>query len=498
MLTYDISKRGNVPIYEFLYKCIRQDILQGTLPAEQRLPSKRIFAENLGVSVVTVASCYAQLSDEGYIYSKERKGFFVSTIKPLKMHKIIDETEQKNPYVPFAPHRKGSISTPDTHKTILYDFSSSQTSVSDFPFSVWARLMREILSVEQQSSIKQVDAAGTTELRKAIAAHIRGFRGMHVNENQIIVGAGAEYLYGLLIQLLGFEKTYGFENPGYRKLWAIYKNFGIKCAPIPIDSKGAKIQVLEKANIDIMHVTPSHHFPTGTVMSASRRVELLNWAYSSPQRYIIEDDYDSEFRFSGNPIPSLQSMDKGGRIIYINTFSQTLFSSIRISYMILPEALAKKFRQILGFYSCTVSSIEQLTLAKFINGGFFERHINRQRKNALLKRDAFINSLKKYDMAKQIEALNADSGLYFLVKIENCPQDIKSRLLHSGIKINALNEYFFDERAHTHTDTESTFIVNCSSLKLNEIEMAVKILCEKLADHPSADIARPLCSEMPQ
>lgn len=480
MLTYDISKRGNRPMYEFLSHCIRQDILQGILTSEQRLPSKRMFAKNLGVSVVTVDSCYAQLIDEGYIYSKERKGFFVAKIKPLKIN------EQKNPPCSHSIKNESVHSTVHTDEHILYDFSSSQSSASDFPFSVWVRLLRKILSDRQDKLIKQLDVSGTYQLRAAIATHIRGFRGINVNEHQIIVGAGAEYLYGLLIQLFGFDKKYGFENPGYRKLWAIYKNFGIKCAPIPIDEKGVKIQFLKQENIDIMHVSPSHHFPTGTVMAADRRVELLDWAYSSPNRYIIEDDYDSEFRFSGNPIPSLQSMDKGERVIYINTFSQTLFSSIRISYMVLPESLEKKFRQILGFYSCTVSSIEQLTLAQFISDGFFERHINRQRKNALLKRDTFIHSLQKYDEKKQIHVLNADSGLYFLVKIKNCPKDFKKILFHSGIKINSLQEYFFEETPHSHPDRENIFIANCSSLKQDEIEQAVKILCQKYNEATSA------------
>ena len=250
------------------------------------------------------------------------------------------------------------------------------------------------------------------ELRCAIAEHLREFRGIDADPNCIVVGAGTEYLYGLLIQLLGFDKVYALEDPGYRKIAQVYESYGVQYRFTPMDKEGIDPKALEKSGADILHISPSHHFPTGIVTPIARRYTLLDWAARSENRYIIEDDYDSEFRLTGKPIPALQSIDSADRVIYMNTFSKSLASTIRISYMVLPTALAEAFYKNLGFYACTVSNLEQYTLAKFISEGYFEKHINRMRirykqKRPHLKRDEALRFVK----VAKIDA--EDAGLHF-------------------------------------------------------------------------------------
>ena len=259
------------------------------------------------------------------------------------------------------------------------DFISNRTNHENFPFSVWAKLVREMVSGESATLLQPPPVGGIPELRKAIADHLYAFRGIGVSPEQIIIGAGTEYLYGLLIQLFGNTAIYAIEDPGYAKISKIYESHGVRVRHIPMDENGIRTEVLEASASDILHLSPSHHYPTGIVTSISRRYELLGWASKSEKRYIIEDDYDSEFRLLGRPIPALQSIDVMDKVIYMNTFSKSLSSTIRISYMVLPEKLLKMFYAKLGFYSCTVSNFEQYTLARFISGGYFEKHINRMR-----------------------------------------------------------------------------------------------------------------------
>lgn len=237
-------------------------------------------------------------------------------------------------------------------------------------------------------------SGGIRELREAICQYLYQFRGMKVTPEQVVVGAGTEYLYGLLIQLLGRSRRFAVENPGYRKIPMIYEKNGVSCSYIPLDAHGVRIDALTESGADILHISPSHHFPTGIITPVSRRHELLNWAAASEHRYIIEDDYDSEFRLGGRPLPTLQSIDTIEKVIYINTFTKSLSSTIRISYMILPPHLMRRFQKELGFYSCTVSNFEQYTLTRFLSEGYFEKHINRMRKYYRNQRNAILDCIK--------------------------------------------------------------------------------------------------------
>ena len=270
MLTYSFSDIGSDTLYNHLYKCIKNDIISGILPTDSKLPSKRNFAKNLGISVITIENAYAQLIAEGYVYSLPKRGFFVADIKNSQSLSTTKKAKKKTP-----PSEQISIKS--AHKDYIADFSSNQTDIDNFPFSIWAKLVREILNENQQELVTNPPCGGILELRCAIAQHLKSYRNLDVLPEQIIIGAGTEYLYGLLIQLLGFDKYYAVEDPGYDKIYKIYKKHNVNCNYIPLDSEGIQIDKLQDKNINVVHITPSHHFPTGIIMPISRRYELLGW-----------------------------------------------------------------------------------------------------------------------------------------------------------------------------------------------------------------------------
>ena len=282
---------------------------------------------------------------------------------------------------------------------------------------------------------------------------------------------GTDFLYNLLIQLLGRDKIYAVEEPGYGKIRKIYAAGGVACVSAPLDHRGVIPESLEKA--DVLHCSPSHHFPTGLVTTVSRRLELLNWAKQG--KWIIEDDYDSEFRFDAHPKPALQSLDGAGRVIYMNTFSKSLAPSIRISYMILPEQLMAQFRRRLGFYSCTVPSFEQYTLARFLSRGHFEKHINRMRKFYRQRRNTVVSLLENCGFSGYLTILEQDAGLHFLLQVKTSLTDreLTDSLESAGIKIRALSEYYHESREDRHC-----LVVNYSGIKEENLQKALEVLKE--------------------
>lgn len=317
---------------------------------------------------------------------------------------------------------------------------------------------------------------GILELRKAIADHLYQFRGIGVSPEQIIIGAGTEYLYGLLIQLFGNEAVYAIEDPGYQKIAQIYISHGVKVRYIPMDVSGVCTEMLESSGADILHLSPSHHYPTGTVTPISRRYELLGWASKSDRRYIIEDDYDSEFRLLGRPIPALQSIDVMDKVIYMNTFSKSLSSTIRISYMVLPRKLLEHFYEKLGFYSCTVSNFEQYTLAKFISGGYFEKHINRMRNFYRNQRDILLESIRKSSLSDKIKIKEENSGLHFLMEIDTELPDeaLEAVAGRNGLRISCLSRYYHQpEQAKQHV-----IVLNYSAVDRERMDMAINVLSQ--------------------
>lgn len=465
MLTYSFTDIGSDTLYGHLYKCIKNDIIQGLLAPGHKLPSKRTFAKNLGISTITIENAYAQLIAEGFIYSIPKSGYFISDIK------------EPNHQAKARLLAENVILSSDTTPYIA-DFTSNQTASENFPFSIWAKIIRELLNDNRIDLMTNSPCGGIYYLREAIANHLKQFRGMTVSPEQIIIGAGTEYLYGLIIQLLGYEKIYAVENPGYQKISQVYKSNHVSCKFINMDKDGVVLSELEKSNTDIVHLSPSHHFPTGIIMPIGRRYELLGWASKSDSRYIIEDDYDSEFRLTGQPIPTLQSIDVMEKVIYMNTFTKSLSSTVRISYMVLPKHLVTEFYSRLHFYSCTVSNFEQYTLARFIKDGYFEKHINRMRTFYHLQRDTLLNTIKKSPLSSYVTISEEDSGLHFLMHIKTKIPDqlIIQKAKQNGINISCLSQYYVD----APPQMEHTFIINYSFITKERMEEAIYKLYKSL------------------
>ena len=444
MLTYQLKKGPGMPLYESLYRLIREDIRTGRLSPGEKLPSKRALAEHLEVSVITVEAAYEELLSEGYIRSKEKVGYFVEEYRRL----------------PAAPAPPAPVAPPP-----------SAGKVEGFPFSVWSRLQREVVLDYGEKLLLPLPNKGVPELRNAIAQHLASFRGMTVNPENILIGAGTDFLYNLLIQLLGREYVYAVEDPGYGKIRSIYAAGGVRCLSVPMDKFGVRPDCLGTARV--LHISPSHHYPTGLVTPPTRRRELLSWA-ERRQGYIIEDDYDSEFRFHAHPMSAMQSMGSD-RVIYMNSFSKSLAPSIRISYMVLPSELMDKFQRELGFYSCTVPSFEQYTLARFLSLGHFEKHINRMRKFYRSRRKKVVSKIKASPMGEKLTILELDAGLHFLLQVDTSLPDTAFR--QAGIPFPTLGSFYARPKDDLHT-----LVVSYAGLKDETLEAALDALYQLTAN----------------
>ena len=459
MLTYTLDKdKGHLS--RELYKALKNDIEGGKLKRGEKLPSKRTFARNCSVSTITVQNAYDQLVSEGYITAIEKKEYYVSDSvvkKKSKVSYLVEEDE-------------------DTSTVELPDLSNNRVNVDNFPFSIWSRIMRKTMGEKQNLLLSPMKTEGVYELRRAISHHLSSFRGMAVSPSQIIVGAGTEYLYSLIIQLLGRDKLYALEDPGYMKLERIYNANVVRSIKVELDDKGLSLLSLEKSSADIAHISPNHHYPTGITMPLDRRYEILSWAAKKDERYIIEDDYDSEFRVSRNPVPTFYILDTSGSVIYMNTFSKSLASTVRISYMVLPDSLAERFKENFSFYSSTVSSFEQYTLASFIEEGFFEKHINRMRLYYIRQRQAVLSLLSSSLMKNKYSVIENDSGLHFILRLNTFLSDkeVKDILYREGIKISALSDY------SRSSSISHDFIISYSNLDMDAFKRALGILSENI------------------
>lgn len=479
MLTYSFEDIGNDTLYEHLYKAVKNDILNGTLTPMQKLPSKRSFAKNLSISTITVENAYSQLLAEGYIFSVPKKGYYVSDFS----NPLLSDIDIKSDF--HYTDTKQNISDTDTditnsHNTLdacTINLTTNHINADNFPFSIWSKLIREVISTEKSTLMKPLPSAGSYQLRSSIAKHLLDYRGLKVSPEQIIIGAGTEYLYSIIIQLMGRKLVYGLEDPGYKKISKIYNSHKVACTYIPITASGINMEILRESRADIMHISPSHHFPTGIVTSVGTRYKLLEWANENTARYIIEDDYDSEFRLVGKPIPALLGIDTNERVIYMNSFSKSLSSTIRISYMVLPAQLMKKYNETLSFYSCTVSAFEQATLAKFISEGYFEKHINRMRNYYRKLRDTLLNAIRKSPLNSNCAILEENSGLHFLLKINTDKSDaqLKSDAKSKGLIISCMSDYYM---YHPMNNNNHIIIINYSGIDANDINSIIEKLCQ--------------------
>ena len=457
MLTYDLEARGKLPLYEYLYRCIRQDILGGTLPTGSRLPSKRALAEHLQISVITVEGSYRQLEAEGYICARPKQGFFVSAVERLP--------------VPSAP---ASVPAEPTAPAWRLDLGRNRVDLSRFPASIWARLTRQVLS--EGNFLDPVPHQGLYALRQAIARDLRDFKGMSAAPEQIVVGAGAEYLYLLLAQLLrdsGRQPVFAVDDPGYPKIRQTYGKCGVLCRPVPLDAQGLDLQALADSGASVAHLSPAHHYPTGLVTPIGRRQALLRWA-EEMDGILIEDDYDSEFRFAGRPIPTLQSIDGSGRVIYLNTFSQTISPSLRIGFMVLPPRLLERYRRELSFYACTVPVLEQHVLARFLSSGCYEQHISRMRKEYRSRRAAVLDAFRHSPFARRVTISEQGAGLHFLLRLDTSLSDaaLRERAEARGVRLGFLSDYAAAPNpAYAHT-----LVVNYAGLDPARLREAMDLL----------------------
>ncbi|MCC8190173.1 MAG: PLP-dependent aminotransferase family protein [Planctomycetes bacterium] len=454
MITIDLDHGGPLPLYQQLYRRLRERIEAGDLPAGEKLPSKRALADHLGISLKTVENALAQLQVEGYVDTIEKRGCYVRRIEPP----------------PEAPARRRPPGTaaaepPGNRPAYQYDLGTSASAVRHFPFSVWGRLMRETLRLDAERLLQPIHHQGDPSLRAAIASHLRQFRGMTVAPEAIVVGAGTEYLLGLLTELLP-EGEFALENPTNPKWPRILLSRGRAFQSLAMDAEGASLADLARGGAAVALVTPARHFPLGTVMSINRRRGLLRWAAARPDRYLIEDDYDNEYRYSLQPVPTLQVLDRHDRVIYLNTFTRTLAPSLRIAYMILPRRLLDRFRRHLGFYACPVSAFEQGILRRFLTGGHYERHLNRNRTRYRARRDALIAGLAPLSAAFSVHGLEA--GLHLLLTAnDGRPEgELVDRAAAAGVRVTGLSTYYRPAR------TTSTVVAGFAGHEAEELTAA--------------------------
>ena len=371
-MKYHIQESNDTFAYMQLYNQLRRDIVSGVLAYGMKLPSKRMLAEETGVSVITVEHTYSILCDEGYIESRQRSGYFViyresDFLSGMDGSTIVEGLTDGHRI--FCGEYHHEIARVPKHGKVKYEF----------PFSVLAKVMRKVLADYGEEILIKAPNRGCEELRRAISNYLARSNGIEVSPRQIIIGSGAEYLYSLIVQLFGNERKIGLENPSYEKIHSVYRANGAECDLLKLGKDGILTSQLAKTKASVLHITPFRSFPSGVTASASKRNEYMKWS-KDRNAIIIEDDFNSEFTVSTKNEDTVFSLEPTRSVIYVNTFTKTIAPSMRIGYMVLPEELVKPFFDKMGFYSCTVPVFEQFVLAEFIRNGDFERHINRTRR----------------------------------------------------------------------------------------------------------------------
>lgn len=361
-MKYRIDLSSSKSTYLQLYEALREDITEGNYPFGTKLPSKRVLAEEVGISLVTVEHALALLCEEGYAEARERKGYFVVF------------REEDTFYTPV------SFSRP------VERIQKTENRTEKYPFTSLAKNMRRVLSVYSDALLEKSPGKGSPLFREEICRYLARSRGICASPEQIVIGAGAEYLYGLVLQLVGKDKKIAVEDPSYEKISLVYEAQGAKTRLLPLGPEGIESSALKECDADVLHITPYRSFPSGVTASASKKREYLRWAEKNG-RFLVEDDFESEFTLSRKPEETLFSISKKDNVIYVNTFSKTVSPSIRVGYMVLPKSLVSLFDEKLGFYSCTVPLFEQMLLKELIGTGDFERHINRVRRGLRRERE---------------------------------------------------------------------------------------------------------------
>lgn len=461
-LTIELHTDSPKCLYEQIYEYIRQEIREGKLRPGERLPSTRSLADYLQISRSTAALAYEQLLSEGYIASQPYRGYYVCRIEELYR---VDAGEESI--------RAGSAGTEDRSKRYICDFSPTATDMSLFPFSVWRKINKNVLSEGSSKLFSQGDAQGEYSLRETISRYLHSSRGVNCSPEQIIVGAGNDYLLLLLEKILGRHVRIAMENPTYKRAYRIFRSFAYEITTVDMDEAGMSVEGLRQSDVTAAYVMPSHQYPTGTLMPIGRRLELLKWADEAPERYLIEDDYDSEFRYKGKPIPSLQASDKHGRVIYIGTFSKSIAPAIRVSYMVLPQTLLERYRKQCYFYSATVSRIDQKVLEAFIGEGYFERYLNKMRKHYKEKHDLMLEQLEDFERAFHITGENAGLHLLLTGTRGQTEEALLAAAEAVGVKVYGLSESLVGQIG---TESGRTVLLGYGGLDREEIIKGLTLL----------------------
>ncbi len=452
-----LHPKDSKTLYEQIYEYIRDEIRTGSLLQNERLPSARFLAEYLQVSRTTVDMAYDQLVSEGYLEARPRRGYFVSAYEELD---VIDE----------IPPREGTeLQDAKERERISYDFSPSAIDMRYFPYATWKKITKNILVDANSKMFSLGEPQGDLGLRMTICRYLHGSRGVNCEPEQIVIGAGNDYLLLLLEKILGRHVHVAMENPTYVRAYRIFRSCAYPVSLIPMDENGIRVDCLRKTDARVAYVMPSHQYPTGISMPIGRRMELLKWAAEDKERYLIEDDYDSEFRYRGKPLPSLQASDHNGKVVYIGTFSKSIAPAIRISYMVLPYPLLEQYRSVCSCYSSTVSRLDQAILNEFIQDGYFERYLNKMRKRYREKHDLLLNELKPFENAFRISGSNAGQHV-LLTDVRGRDEEMLASLAEeAGVKVYRMQDF----RIEKNTDAPAMLILGYGALSFEEIRAGV-------------------------
>lgn len=463
-----LDARSSKTLYEQIYEYIREEIRAGRLLVDEKLPSARFLAQYLQVSRTTVDMAYGQLVAEGYLTARPKRGYFVAAVENL----YTVETG-------FGAEKSEGKRTDIREETCRYDFSPNVIDMRFFPYATWKKITRNILVDAKSHMFALGEPQGDVELRTTICRYLHGSRGVNCEPEQIIIGAGNDFLLLLLEKILGRHIHVAMENPTYVRAYKMFCSFAYPVSLVPVDEKGIRVDCLRQTDAQIAYVMPSHQYPTGVSMPIGRRMELLKWAVEDKERYLIEDDYDSEFRYKGKPLPSLQASDTAGRVIYIGTFSKAIAPAIRISYMVLPYPLLERYRQECGFFSSSVSRIDQTILDEFIRDGYFERYLNKMRKQYRMKHDLLLNEIKPLE--KYFRVTGGNAGLHILLTDTRGRSEemLEDAARAQGVKSYRLGEFRMGENLMAKEGgflMPSTMILGYGGLSMEEIREGVGIL----------------------
>lgn len=461
-LTMNLNTEIRIPLYEQIYNYIKQEIQEGEIPCGEKLPSTRALASHLQVSRSTVDLAYEQLRSEGYVETVPCKGYYVCALEGIyRLHRAAQSRPSAGPQV-------------SKQKECLVDMNVNAIDMEHFPYRIWNRITRQVLREEHRDLFLLGDPMGEYGLREAIAGYLHQARGVRCVPEQILIGAGNDYLMMLLGQLFPRGTAVAMETPTYRQAYRVLESAGFSMCTVPMDRAGMAVEGLAASGADLAYVMPSHQYPTGIVMPVNRRTQLLRWAQEREGRYLIEDDHDSEFRYVGKPIPALQGFDRQENVIYLGTFSKSIAPAIRISYLVLPDPLLKVYQKNASFYSSTVSRIDQRVLEGFLKEGYFERHLNKMRAVYKAKHDLLMESMKEFQSVLHIRGEHA--GVHLLAEFQNgwTETEVIERARCEGVRVYGLSEY--DVPKACADDRPATVLLGYAPLGERQIQESVERL----------------------